>query len=109
MTMETEMTEAEMRWQERKIEAEEKRQNLVSDFSRFVNGASADEIKEFCTDISRDHRTLVQAKFGVFLQFAKILASYDKTGNYDARNEYAVKTSVKIMEVTDGIAAVPFV
>jgi hypothetical protein len=109
MTMETEMTEAEMRWEERKMEAADKRLALVEAFSKFVNGADADEIKEFCTDISHDHRTLVQAKFGLFLQFAKILAHRYETGEYDARNEYACQSSSKIMKMLDGQAGVPFI
>ena len=94
---------------ERQREAEEKRQKLVEAFSSFVNGASQDEIKEFATDISHDHRTLVQAKFGVFLQFAKVLASNYERGNYDLRNEYACKTAADIMKATNGIAGVPFI
>ena len=99
--LETEMTDAEVLRHERKMEAEEKRQKLVDDFSRFVNSAGTNEIKEFCTDISNDHRTLVQVKFGMFLQFANILAHRYETGEYDARNEYACQASSKIMKMLD--------
>lgn len=102
-------TQHKMAMLERQHEANEKRQQLVEAFSSFVNGASQDEIKEFATDISHDHRTLVQAKFGLFLQFAKVLASNYDSGNYDLRNEYACKVSKDIMNQVNGISAVPFI
>ena len=94
---------------ERQHEANEKRQKLVEDLSRFVNGASSDEMKEFACDMAKDHRTLVQQKFKLFLQFAKVLSHANETGNYDLRNEFAVRGSAKIMDLFDNRAEVPFV
>ena len=109
MTMETEMTEAEMRWQERKMEAEDRAEKMAEALTKWVNGADADEIKVFATALSHQHRTLQQGVFGAFLQFAKVLAHNHSTGNCDARNEYACETSVKIMKATDGFASVPLI
>lgn len=109
MTMETEMTEAEMRWQERKMEAEDRAEAMAETLTNWVNGADADEIKVFVTALSHKHRTLQQKTFGAMLQFAKVLAHNHKTGNCDPRNEYACQTSVKIMEATEGFAVCPLI
>jgi len=106
---ETEMSDAEMRWQERKMEAEDRAEKMAEALTRWINGADKDEIKVFATALSHKHRTLQQATFGSFLQFAKILASHEKTGNYDLRNEFAVRGSAKIMETFSNEAGVPFI
>lgn len=100
-------TRAKMEMLERQHERDEKRQQLAEALESFVNGADEDEIRELACDLAHGHRTLVQRKFGLFLQFAKVLSHADKTGNYDMRNEYAVKTSVKIMEIVNGCSGVP--
>lgn len=102
-------TRAKMEMLERQHEANEKRQELAEALSRFVNGASSDEMKELACDMARDHRTLVQQKFKLFLQFAKVLSHANETGNYDLRNEFAVRGSAKIMDLFDNHAEVPFV
>ena len=106
---ETEMTEAEMRWQERKMEAEDRAEKMAEALDRWINGADKDDIKVFATALSHKHRTLQQKTFGAFLQFAKILASHKKTGDYDLRNEFAVRGSTKIMEAFSDEAGVPFI
>lgn len=75
--------------------------------STFVNGASTGDLKELATDMSHDHRTLVQDKFRFILNFCQVLASNHKAGNYDARNEYACETSAKIMDMVNGVVGVP--
>ena len=75
--------------------------------STFVNGASGSDLKELATDISNDHRTLVSDKFRFMLYFCEILANHYKQGRFDARNEYACQTSAKIMDLINGIVAVP--
>jgi hypothetical protein len=92
---------------ERARDAQQKRVNLAEALSSFINGADTAEIVALANDLARDHRTLVQRKFSFFLTFAKVLADADKTGNYDARNEYAVKTSTQIMKIVNGISEVP--
>jgi hypothetical protein len=106
---EIEMTEAEMRWQERKMEEEDRAEKMAEALARWANGASVTEMKVFATALSHQHRTLQQTVFGSFLQFVKVLAHNHSTGNCDARNEYACETSVKIMKATDGFAAVPLI
>ncbi len=110
MTMEIEgMTEAEMRWQERKMEAEDRAEAMAEALTRWANGADADEIKVFATALSHKHRTLQQTVFGAFLQFAKVLAHNHKTGNCDPRNEYSCEIAAKIMKATDDFASVPLI
>lgn len=102
-------TRAKMEMLERQHEANEKRQALVEALTKFANGASREEIAEFATDLSHQHRTLQQGVFGMFLQFCKVLDSNYQRGNYDMRNEYACKTASQIMNITNGIAGVPHV
>jgi hypothetical protein len=75
--------------------------------SQFVNGASGNDMKELATDISHDHRTLVSDKFRFMLYFCEVLANNHKAGNFDLRNEYACQTSAKIMNMVNGVVAVP--
>lgn len=84
---------------ERARDAQQKRVDLAEALSAFINSADSDEIVLLANDIARDHRTLVQRKFGFFLAFTKVLARNYNEGNYDARNEYACKTSVGIMNL----------
>lgn len=88
---------------------EDLRKNAAEAFSAFVNSASSVDMKALAEDLCRDHRTLVQQKFSMFLQFTKVLADADKSGNYDLRNEYSVKTATKIMNLVNGVTGVPFV
>ena len=75
--------------------------------STFVNGASGSDLKELATDISNDHRTLVSDKFRFMLYFCEVLANHHNQGRFDARNEYACSTSAKIMNLVNGVVAVP--
>jgi methionine synthase II (cobalamin-independent) len=106
---ETEMTEAERRWLERKMEEEDRAEKMAEALTRWANSAGDAEIKVFATALSHKHRTLQQTVFGSFLQFAKVLAHNYSTGNCDARNEYACATAVKIMKATDDLASVPLI
>ena len=87
----------------------DRREVLAKLISTFVNGADSDTFKELATDMSHDHRTLVQQKFQLFLQFCQVLASNYKNDRYDARNEYACQIASKVMELTNGVAGVPFI
>jgi hypothetical protein len=86
-----------------------RREVLAKLISTFSNGGDRKNFQELATDMSHDHRTLVQQKFQLFLQFCQVLASNHKSGNYDARNEYACQTAAKVMELTNGVAGVPFI
>lgn len=82
---------------------------LAEQFSNFVNRATRKEKEELVKAMTCQHRTLVQEQFGVFLAFAKELADQHEAGNFDARNAYAGEISKKIMNLTNGMAGVPFV
>lgn len=84
---------------ERAHAAQERRDKIAKDLSDFIQTAESSEIVALANELAHDHRTLVQRKFGFFLAFTKVLARNYNDGNYDLRNEYAVKTSVKIMEI----------
>jgi len=92
---------------ERQRERDERKDALVAALNSFINGADSSEIAEFATDIARDHRTLVQRKFGLFLQFCKVLDADFMRGTYDARNEYACKLAHEVMKMTEGTTGVP--
>jgi len=100
-------TQRKMEQLERQHEAKEKRELLAEQMSRFINGASDRDIKELATDMTRDHRSLVQMKMGLFIRFCSVLAEQEKEGRYDARNEYSVKLASQIMKLTDGFTIVP--
>lgn len=82
---------------------------LAEQFSNFVNRANREEKEELAKAMAYQHRTLVQAQFGVFLAFAKELADQRDAGQFDARNAYAGEISKKIMNLTHGMTGVPFV
>lgn len=102
-------TRAKIEMLERARDAQERREKLAEALENFINSADSDEIAMLATDIAHGHRTLVQRKFGLFLQFCKVLDSNYQRGNYDMRNEYACKTASQIMNLTNGIAGVPHV
>jgi hypothetical protein len=94
---------------ERAHERSEKCKELAQALSAFVNSAGADDIKELASEMTRDHRTLVQSKMGLFLQFAKVLDAQYQEGHYDARNEHACKLAGQILELTGGATRLAFI
>lgn len=66
-------------------------------FSDYVNNTLHDE-KKAAEKMARDHRSLQSNMFKLFIAYIKILAENAKTGWFDERNEYAVKTSKKIID-----------
>jgi hypothetical protein len=66
-------------------------------FSDFVNGKCYD-MKKLAEAMACDHRYLVQEKFKVCLEYIKKLAENCDKGYFDARNEWACKTSKAIVE-----------
>jgi uncharacterized protein YfiM (DUF2279 family) len=94
-------TKSKMAWLEQQHEQANKRKALAESFSSFINSASASDIQALAQDMLRDHRTLVQYKFSFFLTFVKELANSE----YDARNEFSVKTAIKIMNLVYGVGA----
>ena len=69
-------------------------------FGDFVNGrmCSARKVAEA---MARDHRYLQGQMFNVCLEYMKVLAENYEKGYYDPRNEYACKTSKRIVEFLD--------
>lgn len=90
-------------------EKQEKVQNLAESISNFVNSADSEDIKLLAEAMNCDHRTLVQSKFGLFLEFAKVLSENYKNNNFDIRNKYACKMSTEIMKLTNGMSTCPFI
>jgi hypothetical protein len=78
---------------------------VVDIVSRFVNAMSCDE-KGFADAVMREHRTLQQNMFQLFLV---TIQEWSKQKHYDARNEYTVKTSQQIMELLGDCSGTPFI
>lgn len=73
--------------------------------TNFLNGASREEKKEFVEYLTRrEHRTLQQSAFGLFLDAVFAWAK----GEHDLRNQYTVETSKKIAELVEYPGA-PFI
>lgn len=65
----------------------------------FVNGASSQDKKEFVEKLTkREHRTLQQQAFGLFIE-AIFAWSKTEENRYDLRNEYTVQTSKEIADL----------
>ena len=65
-------------------------------FSNYVN-TCPNNFKKAAITMSKDHRYLQNEMFKVFIEYIKILADNYKRGCFDARNEYACKTSDAII------------
>lgn len=80
---------------------------MVVRLSEFVNNYGCD-VKGFANAIMREHRTLQQSMFRLFI---KTISEWAKLSElqYDLRNEYTVQSSKKIMKVLEGFGTVPFV
>lgn len=66
-------------------------------FSNYVNSCSHDGRKA-AARMATDHRTLQSNMFKVCMEYIKVLAENAEKDWYDPRNEYAVKTSKKIID-----------
>jgi len=72
-------------------------EELVKELSTFANNFTPDT-EGFVDGVCSLHRTLQQGLFGLFAACLKRWAENFDTGNYDLRNEYACKTSKRIIE-----------
>ena len=79
--------------------------DVVNELSKFAN-AMCPKSEEFAEEVMREHRTLQQSMFGLFL---RTIEEWAKQENYDLRNEYTVETSKKIMELLDDSSHTPFI
>jgi len=75
---------------------------FVRFFSGFVNGRLSSK-KYVAEMMCREHRYLQNEMFKVCLEFIKMLAENYENGRFDPRNEYATKTSKKIIDYFKGI------
>lgn len=66
-------------------------------FSDYVNNCGHNPSRA-AERMARDHRTLQSNMFMVCLEYIKVLAKNYEDGYYDPRNEYACKTSKKIID-----------
>ena len=73
---------------------------VATQLSNLVN-SSVFNRTEFAELMLRDHRTLIQSKFALFLKFAELLNKQYIDGNYDLRNEYSCKLASRICETID--------
>lgn len=67
-------------------------------FSNFVNGRMNSK-RKVAEKMANDHRYLQSEMFKVCLEYIKVLAEHNENGYYDGRNEWACKTSGKIVEL----------
>ena len=66
-------------------------------FGNFVNGKLHSK-KHVAEVMCREHRYLQNEMFKVCLEYIKLLAENCEKGRFDPRNEYAAKTSKKIID-----------
>lgn len=77
-----------------------KDKKFAEEFSDFVNG-SMSSAKEVAKHMANEHRYLQGQMFRVCLEYIKVLSKNYENGLYDARNEYACKTSNEIVKKLD--------
>jgi hypothetical protein len=71
-------------------------------FSDYVNNCSHNECRA-AERMASDHRTLQSEMFQLCMAYIKNLAENAKEGRFDTRNEYACKTSQKMLDYLDSI------
>jgi hypothetical protein len=79
--------------------------DMANELSSFVNNYGCDE-EGFVETATRDHRTLQQSMFRLFL---KCIQEWSKQENFDLRNEDTITQSKKIMEALGNETFVRFV
>jgi hypothetical protein len=84
---------------------EEKAQQIVQDWSNWVNAMGHDN-RVFAEAIMHEHRTLQQQMFETMLF---CIDAWAKTTHHDARNEYTVMKSREIMALFPSGTRVPFI
>ena len=74
-----------------------KRDSRASKISNIVNSISFDPM-EVGIELTTDHRYLQNEEFKTFLHFAGQLARNYEKGIYDARNEFACKSALAMID-----------
>jgi hypothetical protein len=77
---------------------ETKDELFARQFGNFVNGKMG-SAKAVAQKMSCEHRYLQNEMFHVCMEYIKILAENASKGWFDPRNEYAAKTSQKIIDM----------
>lgn len=72
---------------------------MANDFSKFVNGASADTLEEFASALTNDHRTLQQVSMKTFLLCIAKWSAAKENGRFDDRNEATVLLAHQIHNI----------
>lgn len=72
-------------------------QQMVDALTDFVNGATQSDMEEFAKAMMREHRTLQQETFDLFIMTMEEWAKVPEIQT-DARNSFAVRKSKEIME-----------
>lgn len=67
-------------------------------FANFVNG-KLESKRKVAEKMATEHRYLQNEMFKVCLEYIKVLAENSEKGWYDGRNDWACKTSGKIVEL----------
>lgn len=71
---------------------------FVRFFANFVNG-KLESKRKVAERMATEHRYLQNEMFKVCLEYIKVLAENSEKGWYDGRNDWACKTSGKIVEL----------
>lgn len=90
---------------EEKIRREKEAERVLAEILSFVNNYGMPK-KEFAEALMRQHRTLQQSVFDLFLT---CINEWAKQEHYDLRNEHTILTSRKIVEALDGNTYVPLI
>ena len=83
----------------RDIKPEQRGEAIAEIVTSFVNASCNQSNEAFTKAIMRSHRTLQQLVFNTFLQLVSKWAEAENNENFDARNEFTVKTSKKIQDM----------
>lgn len=72
-------------------------QDAAKALTDFLNGAGLADRKAFVETIMREHRTLQQESFNIFIDIMKEWSKLDEV-QFDARNDFAVRKSKQIIK-----------
>ena len=89
-----------MNYQEKMTERE---QEFVRTESDFINGG-LHNYAAVAAAMGRDHRYLQQERFKLMLEYLHVLATWERKGWYDQRNEWACKcarTAIEALQKAD--------
>ena len=70
----------------------------VENLTDFLNSSTSKDREDFVEALMREHRELQQSTSNLFLEANKAWATQYKEGNFDARNEQAVRNGVIMVQ-----------